>query len=62
MWQTYYLRGEPIGRGAGARKEAYQRKAKSVTTLATNEDRCAALGILTWYIGDVLGKCLEIET
>jgi len=58
-WETYFLRGEPVGRGKGARKAAYQRKAKTLTTLATNEDRCAALGMLVWYVEDVLGCCLE---
>ena len=62
VWQRYFVRLEPVGRGAGAIKTAYQRRAKSMTTLATNEDRCAALGILTWYVEDVLGSRLEIDT
>ena len=58
-WQRVFLQGEPCGRGAGARKVAYQRRAKALTDLAVNEDRCAALGILWWYVVDVLGSTLD---
>lgn len=49
----------PRGAGAGAWKKAYQRRAKQLApTLATNEDRCAAIGMLWWYVVDVLGLTL----
>jgi hypothetical protein len=61
VWQQHFLRGE-VCKGAGARKAAYQLRAKSMTTLATNEDRCAALGILAWYVEDVLRSRLVCTT
>ena len=51
--------GRGAGAGAGAWKKAYQRHAKSLTPLATNEDRCAAIGMLWWYVVDVLGSTLD---
>lgn len=61
VWTGSFLRGEPIGRGTGARKVAYQRRAKALTSLATNEDRCAAIGILYWYVVGVLGSSLVFD-
>jgi hypothetical protein len=49
----------PRGAGAGAWKKAYQKRAKQLApSLATNEDRCAAIGMLWWYVVDVLGSTL----
>jgi hypothetical protein len=42
-------------------KARYQKRAKAITPLATNEDRCAALGVLWWYVSDVLGSSLEAQ-
>ena len=61
VWSAEFLRGEPIGRGKGARKAAYQRRAKGLTSLATNEDRCAAIGVLWWYVVGVLGAELRFD-
>lgn len=46
--------------GAGAWKKAYMRRAKQLApSLATNEDRCAAIGMLWWYVVGVLGSTLH---
>lgn len=37
------------GEGAGSVKRAYQLRAREIDPRATNEDRCAALGIAWWY-------------
>lgn len=60
-WEREFLRGEVVGRGAGARKVAYRRKAKALTPQATNEDRCAAIGMLWWYVTCVLGSTLVFD-
>lgn len=60
-WTNGFLKGEKIGRGKGARKQAYQRKAKGLTSLAVNEDRCAAIGMLWWYVHDVIGSSLIFD-
>ena len=58
-WQRAFLRGEVVGRGAGARKVAYRRRARELTREASNEDRAAALGMLCWYVSS-LGAPLKI--
>lgn len=60
-WQPAFTRGEPKERGAGAMKRMYQRKAKGLTSLAVNEDRCAAIGMLWWYVHDVIGSQLIFD-
>lgn len=42
--------------GAGAWKRAYRSRASAISSLATNEDRAAAIGMLWWYVVDVLGS------
>lgn len=60
-WQPAFVRGEPKERGAGAMKRMYQRKAKALTLLAVNEDRCAAIGMLCWYVHDVINATLVFD-
>lgn len=61
-WTRAFLRGtKNPGRGAGAIKRAYQVRAKELTALAVNEDRCAAIGMLWWYVVDVLGSTLIFD-
>lgn len=60
-WTDVFLQGEQIKHGKGARKIAYQAKAKRLTTLAVNEDRCAAIGILHWYVVGVLGSSVVFD-
>lgn len=60
-WQPAFTRGEPKERGAGAMKRMYQRKAKALTSLAVNEDRCAAIGMLWWYVHDVINATLVFD-
>lgn len=60
-WERSFLQGEDVERGAGAIKYAYQVKAKRLTSLAVNEDRCAAIGILSWYVTDVIGSSLVFD-
>jgi hypothetical protein len=60
-WQRSFLRGEILGRGAGSIKRAYRRRAKQLTPLAINEDRCAAIGILSWYVVDVLQTSIDFD-
>lgn len=60
-WERSFLRGVTIGKGAGAIKKAYRQRARELTPLATNEDRCAAIGILWWYVTDVIGSTLMFD-
>lgn len=54
VWQSSFVpEGSPwrtqAGEGAGSIKRAYQIRAHAIDTRATNEDRCAALGLAWWY-------------
>jgi hypothetical protein len=55
-WERLFL-GEEYdvakSQGPGAIKRAYQKRAKELTLLATNEDRCAAIGMLHWYVESI---------
>ena len=61
-WQSSFvpLADRPGPRaGAGAWKRAYRSRALSICSAATNEDRAAAIGMLWWYVVDVLGSRLR---
>lgn len=51
VWMRSFVGEQSLG--AGSLKKIYQRRAKELTPLATNEDRCAAIGILDWYVRSI---------
>ena len=55
VWQSHYLRGELTGkRMKGDAKRAYRAKsARLWPGLAPNEDRAAALGVLSWLASEI---------
>lgn len=57
-WQYHFV-GQPKGRGAV--KRAYMLRARQLTEQATNEDRCAAIGMLWWYCTIECGKRLAFN-
>jgi hypothetical protein len=63
-WQTSFvpLADRPPPRsGEGAWKRAYRARARAISSAATNEDRAAAIGMLWWFVVDVLGSRLASE-
>jgi len=66
-WQGAFVpAGSPwrveAGEGSGAVKRAYQLRAREMDPRATNEDRCAALGIAWWYARSIGSTLLPTNT
>jgi hypothetical protein len=56
IWERAFVtdRGRlSLPQGKGSLKAAYQKRAKELTPLATNEDRCATIGMLDWYVRSI---------